>query len=161
MDSSERKPYRCAMLIDALRLLAVQPLKERDELGQARHCAARDGWGEVHGVPVSHEDLEELFIQDGAGAPRTSREGARVLLELFREGVLEVSPKKRAKGGFELLEAYAQGRASIIGLKYWSKPRRAKRNRLTAPPTIERSVTRDVLGTPHDRTYQVTMHRLI
>jgi hypothetical protein len=161
MDSSERKPYRCTMLIDALRLLAVQPLKERDELGQARHCAAGEGWGEVHGVPVSHEDLEELFIQDGAGAPRISREGARVLLELFREGVLEVSREKRAKGGFELLEAYAQGRGSILGLGYWSQPRRSKRNRVSAPPNVQRSVTRAVLGTPYNKTYRVTMHRLI
>jgi hypothetical protein len=83
------------------------------------------------------------------------------VLELFREGVLEVSREKRAKGGFELLEAYAQGRASIIGPGYWAKPRRSKRNRLTARPTIERSVTRDVLSTPYDRTYQVTMHRLL
>ena len=68
MDSSERKPYRCTMLIDALRLLAVQPLKERNELGRARYCAAREGVGKVHGVPVSNEDLEELFIQDSAGS---------------------------------------------------------------------------------------------
>jgi hypothetical protein len=161
MGSNARKPYRCTMLIDALRLLAVQPMRDRDELGQARHCAACEGVGDVHGVAVSHDDLEQLFIQDFDGAPRISREGARVLLELFREGVLEVSREKRAKGGFELLEAYAQGRASIIGPGYWAKPRRSKRNRLTARPTIERSVTRDVLSTPYDRTYQVTMHRLL
>jgi hypothetical protein len=149
------------MLIDALRLLAVQPVKERDELGQARYCAAREGVGTVHGVPVSNEDLEELFIQDSAGAPRISREGARVLLELFREGVLEASREKRAQGGFELLEAYAQGRASIIGLGYWSKPRRSRPNRVSAPPNVQRSVTRAVPGTPYDTTYRVTMHRLI
>src|SRR5688572_19448124 len=45
---------------------------------------------EVHGIAVWHEDLEELSIRDGAGAPRISREDARVLVELFREGVLEV-----------------------------------------------------------------------
>jgi len=161
MDSSERKPYRCTMLIDALRLLAVQPVKERDALGQARHRAAREGWGEVHGVPVSHEDLEELFIQDGAGAPRISREGARVLLELFREGVLEVSREKRAKGGFELLEAYAQGRASIIGPGYWPKPRRAKARAVYARSPVQASITHTVRGTPYERTYQVTAHRLI
>jgi hypothetical protein len=161
MDSSERKPYRCTMLIDALRLLAVQPVKERDELGRARYCAVREGWGEVHGVAVSQEDLEELFIQDSAGAPRISREGARVLLELFREGVLEVSREKRAKGGFELLEAYAQGRASIIGPGYWPKPPRAKARAVYTRSPVQASITHNARGTPYQRTYQVTAHRLI
>jgi hypothetical protein len=161
MGSGERNPYRCALLIDALGLLAAQPLRDRDALGQARHYAAREGTGEVHGVAVAKQDLEELFLQDRGPAPRISREGARVLLELFREGVLEVSPKKRANGGVELLEAYGQGRASIIGRGYWSKPRRAKTRAVCTRPPVENSTTKVVRGNPYERTYQVTAHRLI
>jgi hypothetical protein len=40
--------HTAALLIDALRLLPVQPLEERDEWGQARVQAVREGWGEVH-----------------------------------------------------------------------------------------------------------------
>ena len=86
MGSGERRPYRCTLLIDALRLLPVHPLTERDELGQARYQALRQGSGEVHGTAVSLEDLQELFVQGDDGHPRISREGACVLLELYQEG---------------------------------------------------------------------------
>ena len=161
MGSGERRPYLCPLLIDALRLLPVHPLTERDELGQARYQALRQGSGEVHGTAVSLEDLQELFVQGDDGHPRISREGACVLLELYQEGVLEIARHKAVEGGVELLQAYAQGRASIIGPGYWPKPRRTRARKVMALPSIERPTIRAVRGTPNQRTYQVTMHRLI
>jgi hypothetical protein len=159
MSPAERNRSPYPLLIDALRLLPVHPGRERDELGQARYRATWDGSGEVHGVPVRLEDLEELFIQHGGGVPRASPDGARVLLELFRAGILEVSRDRTVEHGVELLEAYAQGSASIIGPGYWARRPRRKSQRAVAPPFRDGSTSAHVAS--YNPAYRVTTHRLV
>jgi hypothetical protein len=117
------QPYRLALLADALRLLPVRPQKARYALGRAKHEATRLGSAEVHGVPVTLEELDELFLGDTAGAPRISREGALVLLKLFRAGAFVTCDERFVDGGVELLEAYGRGEASMICSWFWRKRR--------------------------------------
>jgi hypothetical protein len=147
------------LLIDALRLLPVQPFREREELGFARHRALQAGFSELRGVSLPKTHLDELFLRDVPGAPRVSPSGAQVLLELFRRGALE-RIDRRVDGGIELLEAYAQGRASILGPAYWKKPRARGSTHLSAatpvvpPPALSR------ISWPHETRYRITAHRL-
>jgi hypothetical protein len=161
MEHSEKStPNPYPLLVDALRLLpGIRPVRERDELGQAKHRASITGMGEVHGVPVSNAQLEQLFIYDERGGPRISPEGAAFLLRLFHEGVLERLDARAVNGGIELLSAYAEGRASVIGPGFWPKRKRAPSvKRIAAPPPRE-----TWRGTPalHPNRYAVTIHRLI
>ena len=80
MSSDERKQHPYALLIDALRLLPVPPMKMRAELGEARHCAKRHGKSTVCEVTVLLKELDELFIEQESGAPRVSPKGAGLLL---------------------------------------------------------------------------------
>jgi hypothetical protein len=157
MQSSSRRAY--PLLTDVLRLLPVQPFREREELGLARHRAGQSDFGEVRGVRLPAAHLDELFVQDGSAAPRVSPSGARMLLELFRSGALERTDRS-INGGIELLEAYAQGRASIVGLGYWKKPRPRKATVLaSARPTSPVSHT-GFSGWLHEPRYRITTHRL-
>ena len=99
MSSDQRKQHPYALLIDALRLLPVPPMKTRAELGEARHSAKRHGKGTMHGVGVLLKELDELFIEQERAAPRVSPKGAELLLRLYRKGVLEVSEMRRGEGG--------------------------------------------------------------
>jgi hypothetical protein len=157
MDSVSNRAY--PLLIDALRLLPVQPFREREELGLARHQAAQVGFSEVRGVRLRATQLNELFVEDGRGAPRISPLGADVLLELLRGGALDRT-EQRVEGGIELLEAYAQGRASIVGHSYWkkSRPRRVMQSvpaRRTTPVADTGTVS-----SPYVTRYRVITHRL-
>ena len=133
---------RFPLLIDALRLLPVAPRREREELGLARHRAQLHGIARLRGVRVAAKDLDELFVQEVPGAPRLSPSGAKLLLELFRQGALEHIDRK-LDGGIELLDAYAHGRASIVGPDYWNKPRR-RRATVSATPQPMPRVTSSV-----------------
>jgi hypothetical protein len=158
MSASKTASQAYPLLIDALRLLPVHPLRERENLGVARHRALQDGTGELHGVPVPAADLEQLFMGEDAGAPRISPAGASFLLRLYKDGVLEVSPRRRDADGLELLEAFAQGRASILGRAFWLRPRTGKTRRVT-PREIEVPASTPVVR-PNDRVYRITTHRL-
>jgi hypothetical protein len=162
MEQSEKStPSPYPLLVDALRLLpGVRPVRERDELGQAKHRASMTGMGDVHGAPVSNAQLEQLFIYDErGGGPRVSPAGAAFLLRLFHEGVLERLDARTVDGGVDLLAAYAEGRASVIGPGFWPKRKRAPSvKRVAATPPRE-----TWHGTPalHPNRYAVTIHRLI
>ena len=158
MASNERKQHPYPLLVDALRLLPVAPMKTRAELGEARHSAKRHGEGAVHEVTVFLKELDELFIEEESGAPRVSPKGVQLLLKLYRQGVLEVAEKRRGEGGLEILEAYTQGRASIIGPGFWTKPPRRNPQRTLARPIEKHTSTVHGLVTPYTRTYLVTTH---
>ena len=156
MDLDAGRAY--PLLIDTLRLLPVQPFREREELGLARHLAQRRGFGEVRGVRLPAKDLDELFVQKVPGAPRVSSRGAQVLLDLLRRGALEII-HRRAKDDVELLEAYAQGQASITGLGYWKKPPRRTKPP-SAPNALTRTTTNVSVHWDRESAYRVTTHRL-
>jgi hypothetical protein len=148
-------------LIDALRLLPVQPHKERDALGQARYEAIHSGRGDVHGVPVSGDELNQLFLDAAPGGPRVSKQGALLLLRLFREDVLEVVEERLQEACIDLLEAYAEGRASILGTNFWTRPRGRRK---AAVPLLQRVVPEpepELLTPPYRPAYRVTVHRLL
>jgi hypothetical protein len=168
MPASERRPYRCPLLIDALRLLPIQPVKERNALGVARFRALRGGAGNLHGRRLSLKDMDELFVGEQGDRPRVSREGARLLLKLYGAGVLDESPKRHVEGGIELLWAYVDGRASIVSPALL--PRRT-RSRSTAqrlaPPAAALSKleahfsnSTETLRRGPERAYPVILHRL-
>ena len=147
-------------MIDALRLLPVQPLKERDELGRARYAALRRGCGEGHANSVRLPDLEELFLEVDGSAPRISREGARLLLELYHEGVFETSLHRDAAADVDLLEAYAQGRASILGLSYWPRPRQQRRKVSAEPAKGFEQGRHSITMYSTEREWPIRVHRL-
>jgi hypothetical protein len=160
MASDERKQHPYSLLIDALRLLPVQPMKARAELGEARHSAKHNGKGALHGVAVLLKDLDELFIEEEPGAPRISPKGAQLLLKLYRQGVLEVAEKRPDEDGAEILEAYAQGKASIVGAGFWTRPPRRKPQRAVASLfETDVSIVRK-FATLYERTYSITTHVL-
>ena len=164
----DKKISPLPLLVDALRLLPVQPLKERDAFGESWHLAKRTGSSEIHGVPVGMEELQHLFVQDDGTAPRISPDGATVLLRLYREGAFVHSDRKPAPGGIELLEAYAEGRASIVAYSYWAKPRRTgvtRRRPVEQPEVVTPTPTTSVhhstmFASRFERQYRVTTHRL-
>lgn len=151
--------HSCPLLIDVLRLLPVQPFKERDVLGTARFEAVRHGAGEVHGISVPLEDLGELFLDAEPGGPRVSSKGARLLLDLLRRGVLETDNRTESQDEIQLVLAYAEGRASIVGPGFWAKRRGKKRPEPKAEPVkrVQAAVSRPMHT--HFR-YPVTVHRL-
>ena len=150
---------RCPLLVDALRLLPVAPRREREELGLARHRAQLHGIARVRGVRVAAKDLDELFVQEVPGAPRLSPSGAKVLLDLFRQGALERIDGK-LDGGIELLDAYAHGRASIVGPDYWKKPRRRRATVLATPRPMPRVTSNVSFDSRQEPRYGITAHRL-
>lgn len=167
MAAPERHPYRCPLLLDVLRLLPVHPLRERDVLGLARFRARRAGWGVVHGVRLASGDLEELFLDQDGGHPRVSREGARLLLDLYQKGVLEASPTRDADGGVELLEAYADGRASIVSPAFLPRSGRRKSRSIAqrpphaAPAHSKPDAPVQATRPGIDPSYRMTVHRLL
>jgi hypothetical protein len=148
-------------LIDVLRLLPVQPYKERDVLGRARYEALQAGRGEVHGVPVAAGDLNQLFLDSAPGGPKVSQQGARLLLRLLREDVLDVVEERQQEACIELLEAYAEGRASILGTTFWARPRGRRRPASTPREAILQAPEPELLTQPYRPTYRVTVHRLL
>ena len=152
------------LLVDALRLLpGVAPVRAREALGQARHWATRTGVGEVNGVPASVAQLEQMFLHGEGGGPRISQQGAAFLLKLFREGVFERQDMRKVQDGVELLTAYAEGRASIIGPGYWPKRKRSAGTRReprvvpATPPYTERTAVPE----RSFNRYSVIIHRLV
>jgi hypothetical protein len=171
MPVSQDAPYRRPLLIDVLRLLPVQPVRERDTLGVARYRALREGWGKVHGVRLSLEELNEVFVAEEGSQPRVSREGARLLLKLYEEGALERSPKRGSEAGIELLQAFVAGTASIVSpaLLRTSGRRQARPARQPAPrPAAVLSKPEPAISQPSqptrpapERAYRLNVHRLL
>jgi len=154
-----------ALLLDALRLLpGIKPVREREELGVAKHQARLRGMGEVHGVPVPHDQLEQMFLHGETGSPRISPLGVRYLLRLYDEGVFEHEGNAGGTQGLELLAANAEERASILGPGYWPKRKRSRRS--PKPAQLNRTVESWRIDNPlqSDQTitrYFITTHRLL
>ena len=155
----------CPLLVDLLRLLpGVRPVRERYELGEAKHRASLSPsrTADVNGVPVTLLQLDELFLDDRRGGPRVSQEGARLLLHLFSQGAFDPFERRKVEGGLELLAQYSKGLATVIDDRFWRRVRRLGESHLAPKARLPKSGGRPEMfsTTSHPRKPNTTVHRL-